>query len=151
MTMTRSATVDYDTPSRPLRDEADDFVVREARSSDNPSLIALAAACPMVGDLSLRIDRRPDFFALNKLEGERWRVAVAERGGSIVGCAAFSERRVFLNGREVRTGYAGDLKVHPDHRNTKIADALSWWAENACADPPRTAPALITVLAGNRA
>lgn len=132
-------------------DAHSDFVVREARMSDNPGLVALAAACPMVGDLTLRIDRRPDFFALNKLEGEEWRVAVAERGGSIVGCAAFSERRVFLNGREMRTGYAGDLKVHPDHRNTKIADALSLWAENACADLPFTAPAVITVLAGNRA
>ncbi len=126
------------------------FVLRDARTSDNPSLVALAAACPMVGDLSLRIDRRPDFFALNRLEGQKWRLVVAERHGSVVGCAAFSERRVFLNGHEMRTGYAGDLKVHPDHRDTKVADALSLWAENACADLPPTAPAVITVLAGNR-
>ena len=126
-------------------------VVREARTSDNDGLVALAGACPMVGDLTLRIDRRPDFFTLNKLEGERWRVAVAERDGALVGCAAFSERNVFVNGEEMRTGYAGDLKVHPDHRNTKIADDLSLWAEAACADLPPTAPAVITVLAGNRA
>jgi ribosomal protein S18 acetylase RimI-like enzyme len=151
MTMTRSATVDYDTSSRTLRDDADDFVVREARSSDNDGLIALAAACPMVGDLSLRIDRRPDFFALNKLEGERWRLAVAERKGAIIGCVAWSERRAFVNGREMATGYAGDLKVHPAHRDTRVADALSLWAEAACGDLPPRAPSLITVLAGNRA
>ncbi len=149
--MTRSVTIDAAAPSRLFRDEPDDFVVREARPSDNDGLIALAAACPMVGDLSLRIDRRPDFFALNKLEGERWRLAVAEREGAIIGCVAWSERRAFVNGREMPTGYAGDLKVHPAHRDTRVADALSLWAEAACGDLPPRAPSLITVLAGNRA
>jgi hypothetical protein len=135
-----------------MRDDvSDDFLVREARPSDNEGLVALAAACPMVGDLSLRMDRRPDFLALNRLEGDRWRLAVAERQGSIVGCVAWSERRAFVNGREMRTGYAGDLKVHPEHRDTRIADALSLWAEAACESLPPRAPALITVLAGNRA
>lgn len=129
----------------------DNFLVREARPSDNQGLVALAGACPMVGELTLRIDRSPDFFALNKLEGDRWRLAVAEREGAVVGCVAFSERRVFVNGRQMRTGYVGDLKVHTRHRDTKIADALSVWAERACADLPARAPALITVLAGNRA
>jgi hypothetical protein len=149
MTMTRSA-VEI-APSPVHRDECDDFVVREARPSDNDGLITLAGACPMVGDLSLRIDRRPDFFALNRLEGERWRLAVAEREGAIVGCVAWSERRAFVNGREMRTGYAGDLKVHPSHRDTRVADALSLWAEAACGELPPRAPSLITVLTGNRA
>jgi hypothetical protein len=51
----------------------------------------------------------------------------------------------------MRTGYAGDLKVHPEHRDARVADALSLWAEAACANLPPRAPALITVLAGNRA
>jgi hypothetical protein len=105
----------------------------------------------MVSDLALRIERSPDFFALNRLEGDCWRVAVAERSGQVVGCVAFSERRAFVNGCEARTGYVGDLKVHPGHRDTKVADALSFWAESACGDLAPRAPALITVLAGNRA
>lgn len=132
-------------------DASIDFMMRHARPSDNEGLVALAAACPMVGELTLRIDRYPDFFALNRLEGERWKLAVAERAGGVVGCAAFSERRVFVNGREMRTGYAGDLKVHPLHRDTVVADALCFWAERACAQLPPRAPALITVLAGNTA
>jgi hypothetical protein len=151
MTMTHSAAAHAALRESLLADEVDDFVVREARPSDNDGLIALAAACPMVSDLSLRIDRRPDFVALNRLEGDRWRLAVAEREGSIVGCVAWSERRAFVNGREMRTGYAGDLKVHPAHRDTRVADALSLWAEAACSDLPARAPSLITVLAGNRA
>jgi hypothetical protein len=128
-----------------------DFAIRDARSSDNEQLIALAAACPMRGDVSLRMDRGPDFFALNRLEGDRWKVGVAERSGTIVGCVAVSERRSFVNGRETLTGYAGDLKVHPLHRDTRIADELSWYAERGFAGLPPTAPVLITVLAGNRA
>lgn len=128
-----------------------DFIVREAQPADNQGLVALAAACPMVGAVSLRMGRAPDFFALNRFEGDRWKVFVAERNHTIVGCAAFSERRSFVNGREMRTGYAGDLKVHPAHRDTRIADALSLRVEEACADLVPTAPVLITVLAGNRA
>ena len=127
-----------------------DFVIRDARVSDNEGLIALAAACPMVGEISLRIDRGPSFFALNRLEGESWRVGVAERDGTIVGCVGVSERRSYVNGRETRTGYAGDLKVHPEHRDTKIADELSMYSERAFVSLPPTAPVLITVLAGNR-
>jgi hypothetical protein len=126
------------------------FLVRDATARDNEQLIALAAGCPMVGDVSLRIDRGPDFFALNRLEGTRWKVGVAERDGTIIGCVAISERRTFVNGRESRTGYASDLKVHPAHRDTLVADELSRYCERECADLPPAAPVLITVLAGNR-
>ena len=128
-----------------------DFVIRDATSGDNEQLIELAAACPMVGDVSLRIDRGPDFFALNRLEGTRWKVGVVERAGVIVGCVAISERLSYVNGRESRTGYASDLKVHPAHRDTRIADELSRFAERESAGLPPSAPVLITVLAGNRA
>jgi ribosomal protein S18 acetylase RimI-like enzyme len=130
---------------------ATDFAIRDATPADNYQLIALAAACSMIGDISLRIERGPDFFALNRLEGHRWRVGVAERNGMIVGCVAVSERLAFVNGREARTGYVGDLKVHPAHRDTRIADELSLYAERACEPLPPTAPVMITVLAGNRA
>ena len=132
-------------------DSANDFAIRDATPADNEQLIALAAACSMMGDISLRIDRGPDFFALNRLEGQCWRVGVAERAGMIVGCVAISERLAYVNGRERRTGYVGDLKVHPAHRDTRIADELSLYAERACAQMPAAAPVMITVLAGNRA
>ena len=132
-------------------DSAKDFAIRDATPADNEQLISLAAACSMMGDISLRIDRGPDFFALNRLEGQCWRVGVAERAGMIVGCVAISERLAYVNARERRTGYVGDLKVHPAHRDTRIADELSRYAERACAQLPPDAPVTITVLAGNRA
>ncbi|HEX9128482.1 MAG TPA: GNAT family N-acetyltransferase [Gemmatimonadaceae bacterium] len=132
-------------------DSAKDFAIRDATPADNEQLIALAAACSMMGDISLRIDRGPDFFALNRLEGQCWRVGVAERAGKIVGCVAISERLAYVNAQERRTGYVGDLKVHPAHRDTRIADELSRYAERACEPLPPPAPVMITVLAGNRA
>jgi len=146
----RAPVASFEIDSRRVEASRYDFLIRDAQVADNEGLIALAAACPMVGDISLRIDRGPSFFALNRLEGERWRVGVAERDGVIVGCVGVSERRSYVNGRETRTGYAGDLKVHPEHRDTRIADELSMYSERAFVSLPPTAPVLITVLAGNR-
>ena len=128
-----------------------DFTLRDATANDNAALIELAASCPMNGEMSLRMDRGPDFLALNRLEGDRWNLAVAERASRLVGCIAMSERDVFVNGRPTRTGYVGDFKVHPSHRDTRIADALSLRAEEWFGSLPLTAPIFVTVLAGNRA
>ena len=107
-------------------------LVRDAEPADNDSLVQLAAACPMRGDLTMCIDRAPDFFSLVKLEGERWRVGVADVDGTVVGCVAASERLSYVNGAATRTGYVGDLKVHPAHRNGVTADALAEFSRGAC-------------------
>lgn len=127
-----------------------DTVVRDATPSDNAALVDLAAASPMRGDITLRIDRGPDFFSLHGGEGEHPKVGVVERSGRIVGCVAVLRRRVYLNGREAITGYAGDLKVHPRHRDSIVADALSRYAADACRSLLPGAPTLITVLSGNQ-
>ena len=67
----RAPVAAFEIDSRRVGAPCHDFVIRDAQVSDNEGLIALAAACPMVGDISLRIDRGPRFFALNRLEGER--------------------------------------------------------------------------------
>ena len=126
--------------------------VREAMPDDDAALRAIAASCPMEGDITLRITRDPDFFQLNRLEGSRWRVGVAEVDGRVVGCVMGAERSAFLHGVEQRTMYAGDLKVLPTMRGTGVADALIRWVMAALLDMggPDT-PILLTVLAGNRA
>jgi len=126
---------------------------RDARPDDNAALLELAAACPMRGDVSLRVDREPDFFALNRLEGERWRVGVASglSGTAVAGCVAVAERRVFVNGEPRAIAYAGDLKVHPAHRGGPVADALEEYTRDACrAFGGDDMPSLLTILAGNR-
>jgi hypothetical protein len=128
-------------------------LVRLATDDDNAALIELAAACPMEGDLALRIDRAPDFFALNRREGDRWKVAVVDGpAGRPIACVATAERRVWLHGRPATIVYAGDLKVHPDCRDTRTADALERFvARTAREAAGESTPILLTVLAGNTA
>ena len=126
-------------------------LVRLATDADNDALIELAAACPMQGDLALRIDRAPDFFALNRLEGDRCRVGVVdgERGRPIA-CVATAERRAWVHARPVTIVYAGDLKVHPAYRDTRAADSLERFVgETARETAGESTPILLTVLAGN--
>ena len=125
--------------------------VRDASEADNSALVALAESCPMRGDITMCVDRAPDFFALVRLEGERWRVGVAENAGAVIGCVAASERHAYVNGAATRTTYVGDLKVHPAHRGGFAADALEEYARDACRGyAGDDVLALVTVLGGNR-
>lgn len=126
---------------------------RDATPADNAALLALADACPMEGDIGLCMQRRPDFFALNRLEGTSWRVGVVDGpAGSPVGCVAVADRRVYLNGEPSRGMYVSDLKVHPAHRGSGVADALTSYAVRAClAAGGPDVPTFLTVLAGNTA
>lgn len=129
------------------------FAVREATPCDNGALVALAAACPMRGAVSLCVDRAPDFFALNRLEGDSWRVGVAVTGdGDVVGCVAVATRTAFVTGVPAQVAYVSDLKVHPAYRNGMVADALSAYASGASRElGGHDVPISLTILAGNRA
>ncbi len=125
--------------------------VREAEPRDNDALRAIAAACTMNGDIALCVTREPDFFALNRLEGDGWRAGVAEVDGDVVGCVMVAEREAYLNGRVTQTFYGGDLKVHPAHRGAGVANALTRWAYDYAADVAGAdVPVLLTVLRGTR-
>jgi ribosomal protein S18 acetylase RimI-like enzyme len=146
--MTAAPTVPLTAPASPTPA----ISVRDAVTSDNAALVRLAAACPMRGDLTMCMDREPDFFALARLEGERWRVGVAERNGEIVGCVAASARSAHVDGFVTPTGYAGDLKVHPAHRGGDSADALTRFAADTLRGFGGNALlTLVTILEGNRA
>ena len=125
-------------------------VVRDATPDDNAALVALAAVCTMEGDVALRVDRAPDFFALNALEGAEWRVGVALCDEEIVGCVAASRRDVWMNGAPAVMGYASDLKVHPAFRGSGTADLLARWVTDAIADMcGEDTPTLLKILGGN--
>jgi ribosomal protein S18 acetylase RimI-like enzyme len=133
--------------------EPEDLFVRDAGPEDNEALVTLAAACPMEGEIGLCIDRTPDFFALNRLEGESWRVGVVDApNGRPIGCISVAERQVHVNRQATRAMYVSDLKVHPDHRGQGVADALTEWARDACvAAGGQDVLAFLTILAGNQA
>ena len=126
---------------------------RDATSGDNDALVALSVACPMEGDIGLAVDRAPDFFALNRLEGDQWRVGVVDGpDGCPIGCIAIAERTVHINGEPTPAMYVSDLKVHPAHRGQGVAESLIEWARTASIEiSGEEILTFFTVLAGNRA
>ncbi len=130
---------------------------RPATCADNAGLLALAAACPMQGDLTLCVQREPDFFALNRLQGDRWDVGVVDGGrAGVIGCVAVAERLAYVNGMARPTAYASDLKVHPAFRGRRngtgsVADALTEYARDTLGAIDPHLPVLVTVLGGNAA
>lgn len=127
--------------------------VREATAADNDALIGLTAACTMHGDIALRMDRSPDFFALNRLEGNVARVGVVtDSDGRIVGCVAVARRLTYVNGVETAITYASDLKVHPSARRSGAADLLTQYTRDVAAELcGADAPVVCTILGGNKA
>ncbi|WP_155370996.1 GNAT family N-acetyltransferase [Catellatospora vulcania] len=126
--------------------------VRDARPGDNAALVDLASRCAMEGDLSLCIDRRPDFFALNRIAGDAWRVGVVDGDDGPIACVAAARRMAYLDGEPAPLGYVGDLKVHPAHRRRGTARVLAQWAQAAARElAGPDAPLIGTVLAGNDA
>ena len=126
--------------------------VRRATPADNDALVALSVACPMEGEIGLAVDRAPDFFALNRLEGASWQVGVVDGpGGRPVGCIAVAQRTVYVNGEPTGAMYVSDLKVHPAHRGAGVADLLTGWAgEIGIAAWGEDGLAFLTVLGDNR-
>ena len=125
---------------------------RDATTADNDPLLDLAAACETHGAIALRVEREPDFFALNRLEREGWRVGVANglTSRSVAGCVSVSPRNVYLEGTPRLTAYAGDFKVHPAHRGGAAGDVLTSWACDVAREwGGDDIPGLLTVLAGN--
>ena len=103
--------------------ERSDIIIREATHSDNEELLNLTSLTPMKGSISIRIDRRPDFFRLLELRGSSV-VIVAELNNKLIGSYSASAVNVFIDGKLETVYYLGDFKVHPDYRKTTLAIRL---------------------------
>ncbi len=123
--------------------------LRLSEPEDEPALLALTRACPMAADISLQIEREPDFFALSNARGDT-KTVVAEVSGEIVGCVSASRRPAWLQGSAGEIGVISDLKVHPDHRGGGLGQRLLDEVARleATGDP---APFVAQTAAGNSA
>src|SRR4030042_4873563 len=86
--------------------------IREACLSDNGKLLKLTSLAPMQGEISIRIDRNPDFYNLLNKRGHSM-VFVAEDNGKLVGCFAASQSRMSIVGNQEVVYYLADLKIDP--------------------------------------
>lgn len=95
------------------RTSAGSVSVRLASDADTAALCETFAGLTMDADLQLSIRRDPDFMALYRMQTETWECWVGEQAGKIVGMGALLARDGYLDGRPVRVGYLGDLRVSP--------------------------------------
>ena len=93
------------------------------RDKDHAALQELTRACPMQADISISIEREPDFFALADARGDT-RTLVAVDGERIVGCASASRRPARTLGQDTILAVLADMKVAPDYRKQGIAQRL---------------------------
>jgi GNAT superfamily N-acetyltransferase len=98
-------------------------VVRAARVDDNEAILTLMRRCPMQADISLTIERDPDFFALSRARGKT-HTFIAEIDGALIGCLSAWRRDAWVSGEPASICYLGDLRVSPEHRRRGVARAL---------------------------
>jgi hypothetical protein len=89
-----------------------------ASDADDAGVRQLVRSQAMPGRVRLSFCREPDFSTGCAVTGDEYQILVARSvpDGDVVGVACRSVRRVFLNGRDQRIGYLGQLRVHERYR-----------------------------------
>jgi hypothetical protein len=86
--------------------------VNLAGPADDAAIRLLMRRQPVPGRVTLTFEREPDFSLGCAVTGDDCRILVARsEDHEIVGVACASVRNVFVNGREQRLGYLGQLRV----------------------------------------
>lgn len=93
------------------------ILIREATEADNEALQQLNREAPMRGNLTIRVERIPDFFAINRRIGP-FKTMVAETGGRIAGVLTIARHPAVLEGKVQEIGVIRDIKIHPDFRGS---------------------------------
>ncbi len=89
------------------------FRVDLATAGDDAAIRGLYRSQPMPGRISVAFEREPNFSLGCRVTGEDCQIVVARTGddGKIAGVACRSGRQLYLNGREQRLGYLGQLRI----------------------------------------
>ena len=89
------------------------FNVDIANAGDDAAIRGLYRSQPMPGRISVAFEREPSFLVGCRVTGENCQIVVARtaNSGEIAGVACRSQRQLYLNGREQRLGYLGQLRI----------------------------------------
>jgi len=93
-----------------------------ATPADDAEVRRLLRENPMPGQITLTLEREPDYFADASLPGTEKQTIVANEGGRLVCMGNCSIRERFVNGQPRRVGYLGGLRL--DSRATGRFDIL---------------------------
>lgn len=95
-----------------------EFDVRWSRPGDEPDIRALIGSVAMPGAVVVRFAREPNYFLGAGIMGDPCDVLVARHrlNGDLAGIACRAESRAFVNGREEKLGYIGQIRIAPEYR-----------------------------------
>lgn len=113
------------TAERPM----DAFEVRLATPADEPEIRALVGATAMPGAVAVRFAREPDYFLGATIMGDPCDVVVVRdrRSGRLAGFGCRAERRAYVNGREERIGYIGQIRAAEGYGGRWLVQrAMAW-------------------------
>ena len=86
--------------------------IRLAARADDAAIRSLFRETTLSGKFEVTLEREPSFFD-SQADAVQHDVFLATRNNQIVGCGSRVVRDAWWNGRENRTAYLGDLRVHP--------------------------------------
>lgn len=91
------------------------FRFLQATPDDEPEIRALVGALAMPGTVSVRFEREPDYFLGTTIQGQPCDVLIARHvpDGLLAGVMIRAVRRVYLEGREARVKYIGQIRIAP--------------------------------------
>jgi len=117
--------------------------------ADDAAIRGLLRRQPMPGRITIGYEREPDFSLGCSVTGEDCRILVARSGDQVVAVACRSTRRMYVNGREQRLGYFGQLRIDERYRGRWIVSkGFSLLKEMHDRDP---LPAYVAaIVEGNR-
>lgn len=87
-----------------------------ADASHDAALRRLLRDSPMPGSISFSLEREPNFFAAEALQGPEHSTIVALEHDRVVATGSVSSRQRFINGEAMRVGYLSGLRLSPSCR-----------------------------------
>lgn len=98
-----------------------DLAFDVANPADDRDLRSLMARIPLPGEITLAMERDPDFFLGSSIEGDVHQTILAREpeSGRVVGMGSRSVRDLWVDGRPRRVGYLGQLRIDPEYRGMK--------------------------------
>jgi hypothetical protein len=108
------------------------FRFLHATPDDEPEIRALVGSLVMPGTVSVRFEREPDYFLGTTIQGRPCDVLIARHlpDDELAGVMVRAERRVYLDGREARVAYIGQIRIAPRYQG-------HWLMQRAAAEAVR--------------